>query len=144
MQQVKGDREDPLPPWAWIKCVRDMTDPVKNKHNDNVELPAELLPWLYLADRKSAMNMSKLKQHKITHILSVHAVAPREEQYYQDRLEGTGIVHKRVSCDDTEGYDMIGRHWETCLDFLKEVKTTENSRMNGLRSIVWLESIDPD
>ena len=144
MQQAKEDGEAPPPPWAWIKCVRDMTDPIQNKHNDSVELPVELLPWLYLADRKSAMNISKLKQHKITHILSVHAVAPREEQYYQDRLEGTGIVPKRVSCDDSEGYDMIGRHWETCLDFLQEVKTTENSRMDGWWSIVWLESIGPD
>lgn len=111
------------PPWAWIKCIRDLTDPIKNRHNEeNVELPVELLPWLLLSDRKSALNINKLKNCRITHILSVHAVAPREELYYQDRLEGTGIIHKRVSCDDTEGYDMIGRHWKTCLEFLKQVK----------------------
>jgi protein-tyrosine phosphatase len=115
------------PPWAWIKCVRDMTDPCHT--GGFVDLPVELLPWLLLSDRKSAMDLRKLKEYRVTHILSAHAVPPREEQYYQERLQGTGIIHKRVSCDDTEGYDMIGRHWGDCLAFVKAVRETPGARV---------------
>lgn len=124
----------PPPPWAWIKCLRDITDPSKSKFRrtndaDDVDLPVEILPWLFLADRKSAMNMVKMKELKVSHILSVHCATPREELYYQDRLEGTGIVHHRIHCDDTEGYDMIGKHWEECFTFLEQVKNTPGSRV---------------
>ncbi|CAB9522788.1 specificity protein phosphatase 2 [Seminavis robusta] len=122
-----ADIVEDQPPWAWIKCVRDMTD--AHSCRPNVELPVEVLPWLLISDRKSSLNVSKLKEHRITHILSVHAVSPREEGYYQERLDGTGIVHKRVSCDDTEGYPMIDRHWADCLQFLRTVRATLNGRV---------------
>jgi Dual specificity phosphatase, catalytic domain len=115
------------PPWAWIKCLRDITDPCHSR--PLVDLPVELLPWLLLSDRKSAMDLRKLKEYRVTHILSAHAVPPREELYYQERLKGTGINHKRVSCDDTEGYDMMGRHWGGCLEFLKMVRETPGARV---------------
>jgi protein-tyrosine phosphatase len=114
----------PPPPWAWIKSVRDLTDPVQYPapQGDSLELPVEILPYLLLSDRKSAMNMTQLKQWQVTHILSVHAFSGAEKLYYQERLKGTGIIHKRVSCHDTEGYDMIGKHWKECHDFIKTVK----------------------
>ena len=130
-----GDENSPLsPPWAWIKYIRDLTDPTKtslldNDYDNNVDLPVEIAPWLWLSDRKSAMDVSKLKARRITHILSVHAVPPREEAYYQERLNDTNIIHKRISCDDTEGYDMLGRHWNECLAFLSSVKNTPDSRV---------------
>ena len=118
---------DQEPPWAWIKCIREMTDPCHARHV--VDLPVELLPWLFLSDRKSAMDLRKLQEHRITHILSAHAVSPREEQYYKDRLQGMGITHKRISCDDSEGYDMIGRHWDEFLPFLNQVRETPGARV---------------
>mmetsp|Transcript_13333 Transcript_13333/g.20963 ORF Transcript_13333/g.20963 Transcript_13333/m.20963 type:complete len:267 (-) Transcript_13333:267-1067(-) len=139
IQQDQTQQRLSPPPWPWIKCVRDITDPLKRNHgNDlnstmvneaNVELPVELLPWLLLSDRKSAMDVRKLKRHHVTHMLSVHAVAPREEERFRELLQGTGIVHKRVHCDDTEGYDMIGKHWETCLGFLKGVREQSGGRV---------------
>jgi len=120
------------PPWAWIKCVRDRTNPLQNPQltsESAVDLPVEILPWMYLSDKRSAMNVNKLADRKITHILSVHAAAPREIAYFQDRLEETGIIQKRVSCDDTEGYPMVPLHWEACCEFLRSVQETPMARV---------------
>ena len=130
-QKQHDDNSIPDMPWCWIKCVRDLTDPGKNPlaTNDNSNLPVEICSWLLLSDRKSAMNMTKMKECRVTHILSVHAVPPVEEQYYQERLAGTNIIHKRIHCDDTEGYDMIGKHWKECYDFLKNVRDQLGKRV---------------
>jgi len=61
--------------------------------------------------------------------LSLQAVPPREEIYYQNRLADTGIIHKRIPCDDVEGYDMLGEHWEECREFLQSVKNTPDGRV---------------
>ena len=130
-------------PWPWIKCLRDMTDPLSDnnqKYNtstqDDVELPVEILPWLYLSDRKNAMNLQKLKRHNITHILSVCGMAPRELNDWKERLEGTNIIHKQINCDDTEGYDMIGKHWETCLELLRDVRRQHKIQDSKKRVVV--------
>ena len=124
------------PPWAWIKCVRVLTDRKKamNQSNNKIDLPVEILPWLFLGDRPSAMNMVQLEARGITHILSVHAADLREQRYYQNRLEDTGIVHKRIQCEDAEGYDMIGQHWDECLAFLRTVRDQHNNDTAGSNS----------
>mmetsp|Transcript_40820 Transcript_40820/g.98444 ORF Transcript_40820/g.98444 Transcript_40820/m.98444 type:complete len:287 (+) Transcript_40820:168-1028(+) len=117
-------------PWAWIKCIRDMCDPIKNPslHSamEGKELPVPLLPWLYLGDRQSARRLASGNNQdddvQVTHILALHPVAPYEEADMQERLKGSGICHLRINCDDTEGYDMIGKHWETCRAFLADVR----------------------
>ena len=117
------------PPWAWIRCIRALTDRKQQdcyNESNSVDLPVEILPWLFLSDRTSAMNMTKLKDRGMTHILSVHAADLREDRYYHNRLEDTGIVHKRIQCEDVEGYDMIGQHWDECLAFLTTVRDQHN------------------
>uniref|UniRef100_A0A7S2V9V7 Tyrosine specific protein phosphatases domain-containing protein n=1 Tax=Entomoneis paludosa TaxID=265537 RepID=A0A7S2V9V7_9STRA len=126
--------QQPETPWAWIKCVRDMCDPTKNPSLHSVmkdkELPVPLLPWLYLGDRQSARRLAKMSGNhdclEVTHILALHPVAPYEEADMQERLNGSGICHLRINCDDTEGYDMIGKHWETCHAFLQNVRDKYN------------------
>lgn len=136
-------------PWAWINCIRDMVDPSKNREQisavEDKKLPVQLLPWLYLGDRQSSRQLAQRGTQKlsnisnnnssldnsllVTHILALHPVAPYEEADMQDRLKGSGIVHKRVICDDSEGYDMIGKHWETCYEFLASVRQEYNDYM---------------
>ena len=131
-------------PWPWIKCIRDMTDPtlfadshqhehqpVTNKvMGQEVELPIQILPWLYWSDLRNTKTTSKLKENKITHILSLMSkMTPRENTDFQERLEGTGIIHKHIVCNDKEGYDMIGKHWDNCLEFLQQVKQRQHGRV---------------
>uniref|UniRef100_A0A7S4INS7 protein-tyrosine-phosphatase n=1 Tax=Odontella aurita TaxID=265563 RepID=A0A7S4INS7_9STRA len=116
-------------PWAWIKCVRDLTDPNRNSSKEPSELPVAILPWLMLSDRKNVMNMANLKRLGVTHILSVNGATPIEEQVFQERLLGTGIVHKRVFGNDSEDYDMVGRHWQECHEFLRKVKDQDGGRV---------------
>ena len=72
----------PTVPWPWIKCIRDMTDPMlfsnsqqqqeqQDSNKVRVELPVQILPWLYWSDLRNAKNTSKLKERGITHILSL-------------------------------------------------------------------------
>jgi len=53
-----------VPPlWPWVKCLRSMCNPNDtNTEINDVNLPVEIIvPWLWLADRKSAMNLEKRK-----------------------------------------------------------------------------------
>ena len=102
-----------------------MTDPNKQQtYSSDVPLPVELSPWLLLSDLSSVMSLDKLKELNVTHVLSVHSYNPDAERWFQGVLKGTGIARKFIRCEDEEGYDMIGKHWAECLEFLTNAKTT--------------------
>jgi protein-tyrosine phosphatase len=122
-QTKKESKPSNIPPWAWIKCVRGLTDPHKRKrYESNVELPVELTSWLLLSDFRSTMSLAKLKQHNVTHILSVHEDFPHVVGRFEEMLKGTAIVRKHIYCEDEEGYDMIENHWNESLEFLRTVE----------------------
>ena len=40
-----------------------------------------------------------------------------------------GIVHLRIHAEDEEGYNLINRHWEECLDFIQLVRENETCKL---------------
>mmetsp|Transcript_8107 Transcript_8107/g.10894 ORF Transcript_8107/g.10894 Transcript_8107/m.10894 type:complete len:236 (+) Transcript_8107:71-778(+) len=116
-------------PWAWIKCVREITDIGIDKYR-SISLPVEIVPWLLLSDEMSVRNTSKLKDLGVTHVLTVNGMPAHQADWLNDKIETAGIVHKYVRGEDREGYDMIGKHWDECRSYLDAV------RNNGGRVVV--------
>uniref|UniRef100_A0A7S2I1G1 Protein-serine/threonine phosphatase n=1 Tax=Helicotheca tamesis TaxID=374047 RepID=A0A7S2I1G1_9STRA len=106
-------------PWAWVKRVRDLT---KLEYYPDVSLPVEILPWLLLSDERTAQDTSKLKDLGVTHVLTMNGMPAAQRDWLKDKIQGAGIVHKYVSSEDSEGYDMIGKHWDECKEFLETVR----------------------
>ena len=107
-------------PWAWIRKLRDTVNAAES--NCEQVLPAEILPWLYISDEASALDTEKLQSLGITHVLSVNGAPRHRDRYIRDLYATHGITHKRVHGEDSEGYNMIEKHWEDCHAFLKQVQ----------------------
>mmetsp|Transcript_9701 Transcript_9701/g.14598 ORF Transcript_9701/g.14598 Transcript_9701/m.14598 type:complete len:219 (+) Transcript_9701:59-715(+) len=113
-------------PWAWVRKVREMID---NGDCKEQSLPAQVLPWLYISDELSALDKHKLQSLGITHVLSLNGVTPNQASHISEKYQVWGLCHKRISAEDSEEYDLIGKHWEECHEFLKSVKQTEGSKV---------------
>jgi protein-tyrosine phosphatase len=122
----KLKREDNLP-WAWINAVRDelSTGPFEDR-----ELPAQVLPWLYIADLTALFNASDLLDRGISHVLTTNKMySAAELKKLKKRLSDAGIQQLVVSGQDYHGYDMIGNHWNDCRTFLEEVRNKGNAKV---------------
>lgn len=118
-------------PWAWVKRVQEITDPTTNSASTNMDvlLPVEILSWLLLSDEKNARDVAKLKRLGVTHVLSVNGTTPHEAKRAKESWEAAGIIHLRVSGEDSEGYNMIGNHWKQCREFIKNARATNHGRI---------------
>lgn len=140
----KEDKEDI--PWAWIekvsKIVRDSTTSLSPDYDK--KLPVKLLPWLYLSDEKNALDEKKLKELRITHVLSMNRVNSYTENNVLKFYKSLGIVHQRVHALDEEEYNLLDKHWDgECLGFfnrafmiLSDDKKIEKDTVEELKIIV--------
>ena len=116
--------EDIAVPWAWLKAANDII--TKPPYKEPSSLPIQLKPWLFLSDMMSLLNAKKLKDLGITHVLTTNkeeppAFSPLFNQL-RSKLEQLDIIHCAVDGEDVNGYDMLGKHWETCKEFIVQAK----------------------
>lgn len=90
-----------------------------------------LLPWLYLAPMRCVLHQAESlaaapKKDEsegdggFTHVVSTNAMLPHvaQELYYE--LLSVGIHHLYSPALDILSYDIMGRHWDECRDFLQQ------------------------
>ena len=108
-------------PWAWLKAMNDIL--INPPFEEPTSFPLELKPsWLFLSDVMS-LSTNKLMDLGITHILTTNKMASSSSlERLQTRFKRAGIVHGFVEGEDEVGYDMLGKHWETCKEFILEAK----------------------
>ncbi len=118
-------------PWPWVRCVQSIISTYRNtnEYYSRRDLPAELSPWLYISDEQNALDHRKLLDMGITHVLSLNGVIAYKDEWTRDKYRTHGIVHKRIRAEDREGYDMIGRHWEECFEFLESVVSDAKNKV---------------
>lgn len=110
-------------PWAHVRCIQHLVGRSSGKRPTGpVELPVKILPWLYLSDERSARDGQKLSSVGATHVLSLNGMPSASAKAFADALRQAGIVHCHLNGNDEEGYDMIGRHWDECYEFLSGVR----------------------
>ena len=107
-------------PWAWIRQVRHLVD----THATNIKpAPAQIFPWLYLANERFVRQPSLLSAHGITHVLTVNEMDVVSYMSLQQTLRQAGIQnHAYYPGLDHDDYDMIGLHWQDCQRFLQSVR----------------------
>uniref|UniRef100_A0A7S4IL86 Protein-serine/threonine phosphatase n=1 Tax=Odontella aurita TaxID=265563 RepID=A0A7S4IL86_9STRA len=114
-----ADKKIVTPPWAWMKCCRDI---VAGHSASSEPMPAELLPWLLFSDEMNVRSGTKLREAGITHVLSVAGMPSFQMEKLTTEFQSSGIEHGYVRGEDEEDYDMIGRHWRDCHTFLKDAR----------------------
>ena len=128
---MAANSDEEAMPWAWIRKLEEM---VTNADYDRIpNLPAEILPWLYISDEGRALQKEKLKSLGITHVLSTNGAPSFHKAQVSLFYKNLGIVHKRIHAEDEEDYDMIEKHWDECYEFLKQVY---DDRKSGAKVIV--------
>lgn len=113
-----GKDDEPPVPWAWIRAVNEIVVnepwlPVDGK------LPVQLAPWLWLSDQRSVMDAAAMYDMGATHVVSTNSMPTHELRNLKTSLQRVNIRHFYVAGHDEPHYDMIGKHWETCRDFLQ-------------------------
>ncbi len=107
-------------PWPWVRCVKSIIDAYNDRNEYHQrDLPVELSPCLYISDEQNALDHRKLLDMEITHVLSLNGVPAYKDEWARDLYRTHGIVQKRIHGEDREGYDMIGKHWEECFEFIE-------------------------
>lgn len=122
-------------PWAWIRKLNSILDDNIIELNPFVpvclDLPVQLSPWLYISDESKALDKGVLQKLGITHVLSMNAVPSYRNRHILDFYESLDIVNLRIHAEDAEGYNLIEKHGEECLNFLRCVQEKE-----GLKVVV--------
>ncbi len=129
---MKESSTSPPRPWAWIKCIRDMVNTARksNSYSENgIDLPCQVGRNLYISDEANALDRKKLQSLGITHVLSLNAAPPYRYRWSKELYDSINIANKRIEAEDSEGYDMIGRHWDECYSFLKEAHKEEDAKV---------------
>mmetsp|Transcript_3940 Transcript_3940/g.5897 ORF Transcript_3940/g.5897 Transcript_3940/m.5897 type:complete len:187 (+) Transcript_3940:282-842(+) len=87
-------------------------------------MPVEITPWLYLSSEKDVLQKLNHLQTElqITHVLSVNAMSPQRTNEIYWELCSLGLEYVNVDGYDVEGYDMMGKHWNTCREVLHSVR----------------------
>mmetsp|Transcript_6676 Transcript_6676/g.9578 ORF Transcript_6676/g.9578 Transcript_6676/m.9578 type:complete len:234 (+) Transcript_6676:28-729(+) len=117
--ETQRRNETPIP-WQWINCIESIV--MKDPKLDIVKQTAtEILPWLYLSNEDTACNIPTLNSLGITHVLSLNGAPAYKLDWLKKEYQHAGIVNHRIHAEDEEGYDLIGRHWEDCLNFFMSV-----------------------
>lgn len=80
-------------------------------------LPIEILPNLYLSDLAGVLDIGRLLQLGITHVLTTSGRTPQIKAA-ASMFAKAGIVHLVVSGEDEEDYPMIQNHWGECSQFI--------------------------
>lgn len=91
-KQLEG--KDTLP-WAWINAVYDelTTEPFE----DQAQLPAQVLPWLFISDLPSLINTARLLDQGITHVLTTNKMySTAELDKFKKRISDAGIQQLAV------------------------------------------------
>lgn len=132
MESVVQPNNDVPVPWAWIRNLRQLVNNAELPFRDI--LPAELLPWLYISDECSALDKQKLNDLGITHVLSMNGVPSYRDRFVADFYQGLGIHHLRIHAEDREGYNLMEKHGDECLEFLNSVR--ERSEKEGCKVVV--------
>lgn len=116
--------EDTEIPWAWLKATNDIL--TKPPYKEPASLPIQLKPWLFLSDMISLLNAKKLKDLGITHVLTTNKEEPPAYSplfnELRRKLKLLDIIHCAVEGVDETGYDMLGKHWKTCKEFIEQAK----------------------
>lgn len=110
-------------PWQWINCIQSIIKMPGDLKGDlpTKQMPTDISPWLFLSDEKTACNARKLKSVGITHVLSLCGAPAYKLDWLKNEYQDVGIINKRIHAEDEEGYDLIGRHWQDCFEFLSFV-----------------------
>jgi len=110
--------EGPPMPWAWIKAVEEIVESEPWGPADG-KLPVQLAPWLWLSDQRSVRNFAAMYDIGITHVVSTNSMPSHELRSLKTFLQRNNMQHFYVPGHDESHYDMIGKHWETCRNFLQ-------------------------
>ena len=123
-------RNETTIPWQWINCIESIV--MQDPKLDLSKTATEILPWLYLSNEETACDIPTLSSLGITHVLSLNGAPAYKIDWLKKKYQYAGIVNKRIHAEDEEGYDLIGRHWEDCLDFfMSVVKPYQNTNTNS-------------
>jgi len=127
MERTK-DTDNNTMPWAWVRKVREMVGNNTDWKGQQQNLPAQVLPWLFISDEINALDKDKIKSLGITHVLSLNGVPSFSARHASLQYSTWGVSHKRISAEDSLHYDLIGMHWDECHEFLKNLKETDGSK----------------
>jgi hypothetical protein len=112
---------------AWVEKVDKLLKDTPPEHIPDP--PVAVLPWLYLSPifcvRDSA---AKLKDLGVTHVISTNRMAPQAVETLYWELRSYDIDHLYIEADDLLSYDMIGRHWDECREFLEQVPKSREGK----------------
>lgn len=115
------------PPWAWINAVNDILSTGPFEESD---LPAQVLPWLFISDLGGLCNKMKLMELGVTHVLTTNKMYSNEElEKLKKSLARVGVNHLAVSGEDYPGYDLIGNHWDECRAFLERTRNDKGKKV---------------
>jgi len=110
-------------PWAWLKAVNDIL--INPPFKEPTSFPIELKPsWLFLSDLMSLSSTKRLMDLGITHVLTTNKMEASSHSLERlvNRFKRIGIIHCAVEGEDEVGYDMLGKHWQTCKEFILQAK----------------------
>lgn len=118
--------------WPWVNAIRDpeVLDWrqffEENQQHSTALLqstePAEILPWLFLSSGEGARDVCKLKAVGITDVLNCtgHPMLPKSD------YDAATINVRIISSEDEEGYPMLKTHLKSTIDWIKEIKSSNN------------------
>lgn len=73
---------------------------------------------IYLSDARRAHQIDVLMAYGITHVLNVAGTAG-QKKVDLDAYQKAGIVNQTIHGEDEEGYPMMGKHWNECMNFIQ-------------------------
>ncbi|KAL3942926.1 MAG: hypothetical protein SGBAC_002954 [Bacillariaceae sp.] len=119
------------PPWAWTKAVNSVLSNPPFDEPDDMPVLVSSRNWLYLSDEfNSIRQIDKMLMKGVTHVLSMNIRPGQWQTTIQERLAKCNIVHMSIAAKDNEGYDLIGKHWESeAKPFLLDAKNHPNGKI---------------
>ena len=116
-------------PWEWIKAARDVVKAEPRKQPTC--LPVGLLPWLYLSDMSSVVDLVNDNPLGITAVLTTNKIVRDDDLWGMTaQLSEKDISHGYVGGVDIIGYDMMKYHWEDANKFIEESLQCNNDDGN--------------
>uniref|UniRef100_A0A6U5ISX2 Uncharacterized protein n=1 Tax=Corethron hystrix TaxID=216773 RepID=A0A6U5ISX2_9STRA len=115
-------------PWAWLKATNNIL--INPPFQEPLSFPVQLTSRLFLSDMPSVRDVTKLNALGITHVLTTNKLwSAHDLERIRSRYDRVGIAHCAVSGEDEADYDMLGRHWEACREFIHRARRHQHGKV---------------